>query len=305
MKKDTFHPGPRAADKSPRLRTAYLQCPGPADVLPGGGGDRPKPMSEIHDRHDLYQQAVQSVEAEIDFVDETYKTLRGRYANSLREDFCGTANTACEWVRRRETNHAVGVDIDPEVQDWGRKHNLAKLPPDVRQRIWLQTANVRMVRTAPMDVIIAMNFSYWLFTDRKTLGEYFRHVRDGLSGDGVFFLDAYGGYDCCKVIQDHQECDGFTYIWDQAAFNPINSEMTCFIHFEFPDGSRLDSAFRYDWRLWTLPEIREILDESGFRRTTVYWQGTDEGTGEGDGVFAPQTRGDPDPAWIAYIAAER
>ncbi|MBT8421356.1 MAG: class I SAM-dependent methyltransferase [Gammaproteobacteria bacterium] len=262
-------------------------------------------MAEAKDRHALYQQAVQCVEAEIDFVDDTFKTLRGRWASSLREDFCGTASTACEWVRRRPTNHAVGVDIDADVQDWGRKHNVVKLDPDARQRILLQLADVRTVRTAPMDAILAMNFSCWLFTERKVLKEYFRHVRNGLSEDGVFFLDAYGGYECCKVIQDRNECDGFTYIWDQATYNPINGEMTCFIHFEFPDGSRLDSAFRYDWRLWTLPEILEILEESGFRRTIVYWQGTDEETGEGNGVFTPETQGEPDPAWIAYITAER
>ncbi len=72
---------------------------------------------------------------------------------------------------------------------------------------------------------------------KQLLREYFRHVRNGLSDDGIFFLGAYGGYDCCKVTQDRNECDGSTYIWDQAAYN---------IHFEFPDGSRLNSAFRYD-----------------------------------------------------------
>nr|VFJ42548.1 MAG: hypothetical protein BECKDK2373C_GA0170839_100184 [Candidatus Kentron sp. DK] len=269
------------------------------------GRNRAKTMAETRDRHALYQQAVQSVETEIDFVDETFRTLRGRWANLLREDFCGTANTACEWVRRRPANHAVGVDIDPDVQAWGRKHNIAKLGPDARSRISLQTADVRTVKTAPMDIILAMNFSYWLFTDRKALREYFQRVRSSLSEDGVFFLDAYGGYECGKVIQDRNPHDGFTYIWDQAAYNPIDGAMTCFIHFEFPDGSRMDSAFRYDWRLWTLPEIRELLDESGFRRTVVYWQGTDEETGEGNGIFLPETRGDPDPAWIAYLTAEK
>ncbi|MCA9297734.1 MAG: hypothetical protein KDA28_01630, partial [Phycisphaerales bacterium] len=53
------------------------------------------------DRHILYQESVQNVEAEIDFVDEQFRKRRGRHARRLREDFCGTANTSCEWVRRR------------------------------------------------------------------------------------------------------------------------------------------------------------------------------------------------------------
>jgi hypothetical protein len=81
--------------------------------------------------------------------------------------------------------------------------------------------------------------------------------------------------------------------------------MICHIHFHFPDGSKLQNAFTYEWRLWSLPEIREVLQEAGFQTSTVYWQGTDAATGEGDGIFSPTVVGDPDPGWIAYIVAER
>ena len=47
------------------------------------------------------------------------------------------------------------------------------------------------------------------------------------------------------------------------------------IHFEFTNGSRLKRAFTYEWRLWTLPEIRELLGEAGFSRSTVYWEDRD------------------------------
>ena len=46
------------------------------------------------DRHVLYQLSVQNVEAEIDFVDQTYKELRAKHAIRLREDFCGTGHTS-------------------------------------------------------------------------------------------------------------------------------------------------------------------------------------------------------------------
>ena len=79
------------------------------------------------DRHYLYQESVQDTEAEIDFVQETWAQLRGRPAELLREDFCGTANTACEWVRRDPQHYSIGVDLDAEVLEWGRLNNLEQL----------------------------------------------------------------------------------------------------------------------------------------------------------------------------------
>ena len=53
-----------------------------------------KSMAANADRHYLYQESVQDTEAEIDFIKETWAELRNRPADLLREDFCGTANTA-------------------------------------------------------------------------------------------------------------------------------------------------------------------------------------------------------------------
>ena len=71
------------------------------------------------------------------------------------------------------------------------------------------------------------------------------------------------------------------------------------------DGSKLNKAFSYTWRLWTLPEITELLEEAGFRKVTVYWQGWDEELEEASGDFTPVTKGDADPSWICYITAEK
>ncbi len=256
------------------------------------------------DRHALYQQAVQCVEAEIDFVDETFERLRRRKARVLREDFCGTAASACEWVRRRAGNRAIAVDLDAEVQAWGREHNLAALGRAAR-RVELVTADVMDVECPPVDVVLAMNFSYWIFKERARMRRYFERVREALVPDGLFFLDAYGGSEAFRELRERTPCNGFTYIWEQAAYNPITGHMVCHIHFRFPDGSRIKRAFTYHWRLWTLPELREILAEAGFARSTVYWQGTDEETGEGNGCFEPSEEGEADPAWICYLVAER
>ena len=262
-------------------------------------------MSAKADRHKLYEQSVQDVSHEYDFINKTYREIRGYNAHTLREDFCGTAKMCCEWARKRDKNTAIGVDIDPEVMSWGKKHNLGKLKPEARKRITLLQENVMKVRTEPAQVILAMNFSYQLFKRRDILRKYFKNVQKSLADDGVFFLDAFGGYEAYSETREKTKHKGFSYVWEQESYNPITGDMTCHIHFHFPDKSRMIKAFTYEWRLWTLPEIRELLEEAGFSRVTVYWEGTDEESGEGDGKYSPSLHGDADPSWVCYLTAEK
>jgi len=245
------------------------------------------------------------VEAEIDMVDQTYKDLRGRPAAFLREDFCGTGNTSCEWVRRRKTNTAIGFDLDPEVLAWGRRENIAKMSAQRQSRVELVEQDVLTAGDTAADIIVAMNFSYLIFKTRPQLRAYFAAARRGLKDDGILMLDGYGGHDSWRTIQEKTKHDGFTYLWDQRKFNPITFEALCHIHFKFPDGSKMKRAFTYDWRMWTLPEIRETLADAGFAKSTVYWEGTDEETGEGNDIYTPTEVGDDDPSWIVYIVAEK
>jgi hypothetical protein len=265
-----------------------------------------KTMAERADRHVLYEKSVQDVAEEYKFISKTFRKLRGRRPRHAREDFCGTANMCCEWVRRSRGNTAIGVDLDPEVLAWGRQYNLSRLKPDARLRVSLIQDDVCGVKTAsPVDVVLAMNFSYQLFMTRKKLGGYFRKVRKALARDGMLFMDAFGGYDAHREIKEKRKYKGFSYIWEQAHYNPIDGHMRCHIHFGFPDGSKLQQAFTYDWRLWSLPELRELLDEAGFSRVTVYWEGTDPKTGEGTSVYSPATVGDADPGWVCFLVAEK
>lgn len=260
------------------------------------------------DRHRLYELSVQAPDVEVDFITRRFRKLSGRAPHTLREDFCGTAAVCCEWVRRHGDNRATGIDLDPEVLDWGRDHNLAKLDEDQRTRVTLVEQDVLDVRSRKLDVVVAMNFSYWLFTERATLTRYFRSVHKALAADGVLFLDAFGGYDAFRELEEERRIEdgdrSFTYIWEQARFNPIDHRLLCHIHFAFEDGSRLERAFSYDWRLWTLPEIRELLLECGFSRVTAYWQGFDA-EGEADGRFRPAKKADADAGWICYLTAEK
>lgn len=264
-----------------------------------------KTLAQQADRHTLYQLSVQCPEAEIDFVDAQFKRIRGRKASVLREDFCGTAYTACEWVKRRKTNTAFGVDLDSAVLDWGRHNNVKVLSNEQQGRISLIQADVLNVNTPPVDAVLALNFSYWILLTRKDTLRYFKQVRRALKDDGLFFLDCYGGYDAPKKIKEKRKLDGFTYIWHQTDFDPVSGEMDCSIHFKFPDKSQMKKAFTYHWRFWSLPEIREMLEEAGFQKVSIHWEQADEETGEGNGEFKIVERGSADAGWISYIVAEK
>lgn len=261
-------------------------------------------MAQQADIHELYEDAVQAVDGEIEYLVDTFKALRGREPISFREDFCGTASAACEWVGTDPRRTAVGVDIDEDVLEWGRANRVGRLPEVDRARVKLLHADVTTVETEPVDVVGAFNFSYYCFKTRDELRAYFRRVHDALNEDGLFFLDVFGGSEAYSVQKEKTKHDDFTYVWDQAEFDPVTHRMVCHIHFKFPDGSKLKKAFSYEWRMWTMPELRELLEEAGFAKVRVYWEGEDD-DGEANGEFYETETGEPDPAWVAYIVAER
>jgi hypothetical protein len=259
-------------------------------------------MAQLADPHDLYQQSVQRPEVDIEFFLKTFKRARKRKPRSMREDFCGTALFSAEWVRENRKRNAVGVDLHGPTLDWGRAHVLAHEPEHVRERVQLIQANVLDVVEPKVDFNCAMNFSFCVFKERDTLRRYFEAVREGLVDDGVFFTELYGGTEAIMELEESRDVEGFTYHWEQAKYNPITNETLCHIHFEFPDGSKLKKAFTYDWRLWSIPEVRELMAEAGFSRSEVYWEGcADDGVGEG--VFVKTEDRENQEGWLVYIVA--
>jgi hypothetical protein len=254
------------------------------------------------DRHDLYQRAVQDVEAEGRFLAGAFEKVAGRKAASLREDFCGTALLCAEWVKKRDRT-AVGVDLDPEVLAWGAEHNLAPLGSRA-SALRLLRQDVRAPCRGRFDVSVALNFSSFVFRTRDDLRGYFAGVRRSMAADGIFVLDAYGGYQSWRPQTERRKLRGFTYVWEQSRVDPIDHSVVNHIHFEFTNGSRFRRAFTYHWRLWTLPEIQELLAEAGFSRSTVYWEDRDA-NGDGTGRYRARTHVAQEPAWVAYIIAER
>lgn len=260
-------------------------------------------LAQTTDKHLLYQASVQSPEFELDFIDSTFKSLRNRRPVSMREDFCGTALASCDWVRRHRKNTAVGVDLDAEVLEWGDLNNAARLTPGQRKRLSLREENVMNTSDRDFDVVQAFNFSYWILQSRKELLRYFKGVRKSLAEDGVFFLDAFGGHAAHKTGIEKRKLDGFRYEWEQASYNPVTGEMQCYIHFAFPDRSRMDKAFSYKWRLYGAQEVRDILSDAGFSETQMYLQCFDEDTDEPIDEYERTDECEDHACWLGYIVA--
>jgi len=264
---------------------------------------RPHLTAKTADKHVLYEKSVQSPDSDVEFFDRVFEATFGELPISLREDFCGTAALCCEWARTRQGNVAIGVDLDDDTLEWGRQNHIANLGP-AADRVTLFNDDVLKVDTQKVDIIAALNFSYFTFKKRAVLLDYFKAVHRSLEDQGIFVLYIMGGPEAQVVQIEETEHDAFTYSWDQDLFNPVTHDFRCYIHFEFPDGSKLQRAFTYDWRLWMIAEIRDLLEEAGFERSDVYWEGTDE-DGEGDGDFQLSSEGDDSEGWIAYIVAKR
>ena len=255
------------------------------------------------DLHWLYEQSVQNPEVEVEFISVVFKKEFGRTPIFLREDFCGTALLCSEWVKAQRDHTALGVDMDGPTLAWGTANNIVPLGGRASAVTLIQD-DVRNVTSPRADVLAATNFSWWGFKTRVELMEYLRLAYANLQDEGMLMMDCYGGPEAQVPQLEEREQEGFDYVWDQDTFNPITNEVCCKIHFKFPNGSKRKNAFRYDWRLWSLPETCDLLKEAGFRKTVVYWEGTDK-DGEPNGVFGPSRTGDLAPAWVAYILAFR
>ncbi len=204
------------------------------------------------------------------------------------------------------------MDIDTETLWWGEEHNIKPAGSDVASRIQLFNADVREIVEPKVDITCALNFSFCIFKTREALRNYFDKAREGLNDDGMLILDMFGGTECYDELEEETDLDeeNATYIWEHARFNPIDNNIVCHIHYDFVDGSRLDKAFTYDWRLWSLQELRELLEEAGYSKVRIYWEEFEEDEDdddfmEGTGNFYEATEVENQESWMVYIVAEK
>ena len=155
-----------------------------------------------------------------------------------------------------------------------------------------------------MDIISALNFSYFVFKQREELKKYFNNCFKSLKSDGLLILDCFGGSQCQESNEEQINYGDFIYYWDQKNFDPISHHALFYIHYKKKGEKKRERVFTYDWRLWGIPEIEDLLKEVGFRKTHIYWEGTDK-KGEGNGVFTRKKKGEECESWVAYIVSEK
>ena len=261
------------------------------------------------DKYHCYQESVQEPSHEVEFFEQAYADFNRRKPRHLREDFCGTFAVCCDWVKGDPKRTALGVDLDPECLNWGREHNLAKLDETTQKRVKLRQQDVRQRNRPAADILAAQNFSFWIFRTREELRDYFKAARSNLAPGGILVTDMMGGGECYE--EEHEDVrkigkgkKAFKYVWTQDTFNPINHDARFHISFRFKDGSALDEAFVYEWRFWTIPEVRELMAEAGFSSSHVYWE-VDYETDEEAGTWERREDAPSDPSWVCYIVAVR
>ncbi len=258
-------------------------------------------------KYRLYEASVQDAADDARILAKIYHQIRKRPARKFREDFCGTFKIAAEWVKRHSQNSALALDIDPEPLAYGKKTHFSALSLAQQKRLHIFQKNV-LSRTEPVDIVGALNFSYWIFKTREKLIDYFKHAKLSLKKDGLLILDCVGGTEMIEEAVDRHSygraAERFVYEWRHESYNPINNEGVFSISFELKNKKKLKRAFVYDWRVWSIREIRECLAEAGFKNSWVFWEQEDK-NGEGTGEFKRTERTENSAVWIAIIVASK
>ncbi|KAL2507446.1 S-adenosyl-L-methionine-dependent methyltransferase superfamily protein [Forsythia ovata] len=122
------------------------------------------------------------------------------------------------------------------------------------------------------DIVCAFNYSCCCLHSRKELVLYFKHARNALSTKGgIFVMDLYGGTSSECELRMQRRFPNFKYTWEQAGFDIIQRKTRISLHFNLhKQHKKIRHAFSYSWRLWSLPEIKESLEEAGFR-SVHFW----------------------------------
>jgi hypothetical protein len=256
------------------------------------------------DKYDYYLRSVQDVDFTLDFVERAYHSVYGREAQSFGEDFCGTFAMSCAWVERGPAKRGVAVDIDPDPIRYGMKHYFSRLSEDQQERLQVYESDARHPRLAKVEILAAMNYSFFIFKKREDLLQYFKNAFHRLSRKGLLALDCFGGIETNEPNVDEAKYRTFAYFWDQTSFDPITNEALFYIHYKRKGEKKREKVFRYDWRMWSVPELRDLLKEAGFKESYVYWEG-ENSRGNGNGIFSKTKHEKNCQAWHAYVTAAK
>lgn len=238
-------------------------------------------MNEQYDKHDLYELCVQSPKDLVPLI----RAIHGGDPRVLGEDFSGTAALSHLWAQH-EGCTAIAVDLDEAALNFRGDHEgVTKHLCDVHES------------TDPVDVLFVGNFSIGYLHTRAELIAYLKHARSRLEASGgVFICDTYGGetsFTLGAVHRAHPMPGGklCRYTWEQHEADPTTGMVTNLIHFRIELAGVIEEeffdAFVYEWRLWSIPELRDAMHESGFVSTQVYAKLADAVDDEGNAYITP------------------
>ncbi len=252
-------------------------------------------------RFDLYEIAVQCPPIEAAFLD----AVHAGNPRVLGEDFAGPAGVSRAWLAMGDDRRAIATDLDDEPLRHAVRRLVEKHGEGAVERLTIRVRDALEVGDRA-DVIASLNFAVCELLRRDRLLTYLRNCLFRLEAGGVLVCDLYGGVDAMlpgtseQVIETEQ--GELVYTWEQVEADATTSRVRNAIHFELPDGTAIERAFEYDWRLWSPAELRDAMREAGFRTTEVYahyGDAMDEpiSTDEHAGDTAPEL----DDQWVLYI----
>jgi SAM-dependent methyltransferase len=280
------------------------------------------------DTLELYRWAVQDPETHAIVLSVMYERLRpGLQPAVLREDFAGTSAESVAWVLLQPGRRAIAVDLDAATLEWARGRAV-RLIGALASKIAFVRGDSRSVAPPAVpaaDIIAVLNYSVFYLHEPAELLAYLRHALSVLAPDGILVLNLCGGPDAERQgitrrhvapnprLSTEARIPHFEYQWEVRRFDRRTRRLDGRIHFSVPhpdDPARtreLRGAFRYDWRMWSVPELMEACREAGFTGVQV-WRHTYDASKGDAGVFLGSVEPDSLPEtgkWIAYIVACR
>lgn len=250
-------------------------------------GGLPRRVSSSLSPFDLYELCVQSTTHVVPFL----RAIHAGDPTILAEDFCGTAAMSREWVKQVRGGRAIAVDHDPKPLARARGHKSVRV---IRGDVFTATNP----KQHAADIVFVGNFSIGEIHDRRRLVEYLRHCRARLRPGGIFVCDTYGGESAFTIGAVNRLHPGpgdrrTRYTWEQRSADPTTGRVVNAMHFRVDRGGSIElelhDAFVYDWRLWSVPELRDALAEAGFPGTAVYARMPDAVDTDGRAYVEPIT----------------
>jgi hypothetical protein len=232
-------------------------------------------MEELNSKkHALYQSYVQNPKREIEFYRKQFRKIFNKVPLKFREDFCGTGLLCCEWVKSNVLNTALGIDLDLETLNYGLENNINNLSSGF-DRVKLIHQNVldTFDINEKFDIICSMNYSHFLLHKRKDLVKYFTNVKVNLNTKGLFIMDFFGGSHVFNYHTHNNLTDHYKYIGQQ--INILNNVTHISLNFK-TKSDKFEPLFQYDFRVYSLIEIKEALEEAGFNKFVIFIKDIDD-----------------------------